>query len=286
MDTGAYLDRIAFRGPTAPTAETLVALQTAHLLAVPFENLDIHLGRPISQDEGALFAKIVGARRGGFCYELNGLFAALLRALGFGVDLVSARFPEETAADGYSPEFDHQVLLVAVPGEADRWLADVAGGRTGSSRPLRLVAGVEQPDPHDETPFLVTEAGAGAFWSLWRVSDGAWGELYRFSTIPRRPADFAAMCRHHQTSPDSPFPTGPVCSRLTPDGRVTLREDRLIVTWGGERTETPLADPDAVRAALWDHFAIALPADRPPRSPLAAPVGGAGAGAGAGAGSP
>ncbi|CAA9540441.1 MAG: hypothetical protein AVDCRST_MAG73-1839 [uncultured Thermomicrobiales bacterium] len=272
MDTGAYLDRIGYAGPTAPTVETLAALQRAHLLAVPFENLDIHLGRPISQDEGALFAKIVGERRGGFCYELNGLFAALLRALGFGVTQVSARFPNPDATDGYGPEFDHQILLATVPGESDRWLADAAGGRTGSTRPLRLVPGEEQPDPHDGTPFRLAEDGSGGSWTLWRMTDGTWGELYRFSTIPRRSADFAAMCRHHQTSPDSPFPNGLVCSRLNPDGRVTLGQDRLIVTHRGVRTETPLADPGAVRAALQDHFGIALPADRPLRSPLAGPI--------------
>src|SRR4051794_25362765 len=94
-DAAAYLDRIRHTGSRAPTIEALRALHRAHLHAVPFENLDIHLGRPIRLDPGAFFRKIVGERRGGFCYELNGLFAELLAALGFEVSLLSAR-----AADG------------------------------------------------------------------------------------------------------------------------------------------------------------------------------------------
>src|SRR5260221_4662216 len=89
MDINAYLRRINYNGPLTVSAETLSALHMAHLLAVPFENLDIGLGRPIVLSDKALFAKIVGARRGGFCYELNGLFAALLRALGFKVDMLA-----------------------------------------------------------------------------------------------------------------------------------------------------------------------------------------------------
>src|SRR5512135_1434001 len=91
MDTAAYLRRIQYHGPLVPTRSTLNTLQTTHLLTVPFENLDIHLKRPLSMKEGDLFKKIVTRRRGGFCYELNGLFAALLRALGFEVNLLSAR---------------------------------------------------------------------------------------------------------------------------------------------------------------------------------------------------
>src|SRR5258706_8881452 len=110
MDITAYLNRIAHRGPIEPTGETLRALHLAHLLAVPFENLDIGLGRPIVLDQAALFDKIVVRRRGGFCYELNGLFAALLRALGFEVTMLSAGVGR--AGGGFGPEFDHLTLLV------------------------------------------------------------------------------------------------------------------------------------------------------------------------------
>src|ERR1043165_6754189 len=129
----AYLARIAYSGPGDTTAATLRALHERHLLTVPFENLDIHLGREILTDEQRIVDKVVRRRRGGFCYELNGAFAALLRALGFDVEMLSARVPR---ADGTtSPEFDHMTLLVRAGGE--RWLAGVGFGEC-FLHPLRI----------------------------------------------------------------------------------------------------------------------------------------------------
>src|SRR5215204_5389972 len=140
LDTKAYLERINYSGPLEPTAETLRRLQLAHLLAVPFENLSIRAGEPIVLDDEALFEKVVGRRRGGFCYELNGLFAALLRALGFQVTLLSAGVAR---ADGtFGPDFDHMALLVTLE---DRWLADVGFGDSFRD-PLRLDERGEQPE--------------------------------------------------------------------------------------------------------------------------------------------
>jgi N-hydroxyarylamine O-acetyltransferase len=110
VNTKAYLQRINYDGALAPTAETLCQLQVAHLHAVPFENLSIHLGEPIVLEDEALFRKIVERRRGGFCYELNGLFSALLRALGFDVVRLSAGVAK--AEVGFGPEFDHMALMV------------------------------------------------------------------------------------------------------------------------------------------------------------------------------
>src|SRR3954447_10763487 len=110
LDVHAYLERIRYHGPLEPTAETLRRLQVAHLLTVPFENLSIHRGEPIELDDEALFEKMVVRRRGGFCYELNGLFAALLRSLGFEVVMLAAGV---MGADGeFSPDFDHMALMV------------------------------------------------------------------------------------------------------------------------------------------------------------------------------
>ena len=129
-DLGAYLDRIGYTGTPDATIETLRALHVAHLLSVPFENLDIHLGRTIVLDESHLFEKIVRQRRGGFCYELNGLFAGMLRALGFRVTMLSAGVARKSG--GFGPEFDHMTLTVDV-GE-EQWLADVGFGDGFSSR--------------------------------------------------------------------------------------------------------------------------------------------------------
>src|SRR5215213_9389215 len=123
MDIHDYLNRINYRGTLEPSVATLEALQRAHLLAVPFENLDIHLGRPIVLDQAALFDKIVRRRRGGFCYELNGLFAALLSALRFDTKMLSASVAN--AKGEWGPEFDHMTLLVTLD---KRWLVDVGFG--------------------------------------------------------------------------------------------------------------------------------------------------------------
>ena len=132
IDVPAYLARISYEGPVAPTLPVLQGMHVAHLQNVPFENLDIHLGRPLSLAEEDLFTKVVLRRRGGFCYELNGLFAALLREIGYEVTLLAAQFP---LADGRVPlEFDHLVLRVAAPGMAPV-LADVAAGRRSLCQP-------------------------------------------------------------------------------------------------------------------------------------------------------
>jgi len=123
---------MAYTGPLDLSPATLNALHLAHLYAVPFENLDIHLRRQLSLDQAALFDKVVTRRRGGFCYELNGLFCALLRELGFRVTMLSAEVARQSG--GFSPAFDHLALLVDLD---EPWLADVGFGN-GFRLPLRL----------------------------------------------------------------------------------------------------------------------------------------------------
>src|SRR5215813_1329532 len=125
MNIEAYLKRINYDGPVAPTPETLRALQVAHLLTVPFENLSIHSGEPIVLNEDALFAKIVEKKRGGFCYECNGMFAGLLRTLGFEVAMLGAGVARREG--GFGPNFDHMALTVTL---AERWLVDVGFGES------------------------------------------------------------------------------------------------------------------------------------------------------------
>ena len=264
LDRDAYLDRIGYQGALAPSAGLLPALSLAHLRAVPFENLEIvPLGRTLSLEPEVLFDKIVRRRRGGFCYELNGLFALLLEELGFGVERLAFQFPRE--GGGYTPEFDHMALRVttaagdALAAAGSRWLADVGAGRTSFAHPVPLdpLGAESAPDPAEGAVYRASEAGE--HWLVWaRRSGEEWTEEYRFRPIARRLADYAAMCRYHQTSPESPFTRGSICSRLTEDGRVTIREQRLLVTRGGAKDESPLPDEAAVGAALRDHFGIDL----------------------------
>lgn len=253
MNLPAYLARIAYSGALDPTVATLQALQRAHLLAAPFENLDIQLGRPIVLDRAALFDKIVAHRRGGFCYELNGLFAELLRALGFEVDLLAAGVAR--AGGGFGPVFDHLALLVRCPTSADRepWLADVGFGDSFRA-PLRLVAGLEQLQ--DGRAYRLERDGAE--WTLWERADGDWEPQYRFTLEPHAFAEYADMCRYHQTSPESSFTRKRVCSLATPDGRLTLSDLQLIATEGGTRTERQLAGEAEFRAVLRAQFGIDL----------------------------
>jgi N-hydroxyarylamine O-acetyltransferase len=255
IDAAAYLDRIGHHGPVAATEETLRNLHLAHLLTVPFENLDIHLGRPIVLDEWALFDKIVRRRRGGFCYELNGLFAALLKELGFDVTLLAAQFPRE---DGrMAPEMDHLVLLVRGEDLDEPRLVDIGAGRDSFIVPLRATATGEQSQPIGRARFrLVPERDA---WRLQRREPGGeWEQSYVLHWQPRDLGDFEAGCHFHQTSPDSHFPRQRVCTLLTSNGRVTLSDRLLITTADGRRAEREVTDDDEYREMLRTLFGIEI----------------------------
>jgi N-hydroxyarylamine O-acetyltransferase len=248
LNVPAYLKRIGHAGSTVPTPETLQALHRAHLLAVPFENLDIHLGRTIVCDEARFLHKIVGQRRGGFCYELNGAFAALLRALGFQVTLLSARVTRDDGSDG--PEFDHLTLRVDLE---EPWLADVGFGE-GFLEPLRLKPGVEQ----SQIGRIYRLADTEGLLRLEVMADDKWKTEYSFSLQPRQLPDFAAMCHYHQTSPESHFTRKRICSRATLEGRITVSDETLIETRNGIRHEQTLSGDEEWRAKLHELFGVTL----------------------------
>jgi N-hydroxyarylamine O-acetyltransferase len=251
MDVAAYLDRIQYQGRLVPDADTLRRLQAAHLLTVPFENLSIHWGEPIVLDDEALFEKIVVRRRGGFCYELNGLFAALLRTLGFEVAMLSAGVMG--AGGNYSPDFDHMALLVTL---GERWLVDVGFGES-AREPLRLDVQGEQVQ--EWGTYRIDRAEDDRRILMRRGENGVWGAQYRFGLEPYEYADFTPMCLYHQTSPSSHFKQRRICSLATPEGRVTLSDRRLIVTKGRERHERELAGEREYAEALRESFGIDSP---------------------------
>jgi len=249
MDKAAYLARIGFSASTQPSSVTLRGLHLAHMLTVPFENLDISLGREIICDERCFLHKIVDLRRGGFCYELNGAFAVLLRELGFSVTLLSARVSREDGSA--SPEFDHLALRVDLE---EPWLADVGFGDS-FLEPLRLKPELEQ----EQSSGRFRIVPVGDVMIMQRVRPGEfWKSLYRFTLTPRQLSDFAARCEFQQTSPESHFTQQRICTLPTQDGRITLSDLKLIRTIGERREERILASEDEWRSALAELYGVQL----------------------------
>ncbi|MEV8548616.1 arylamine N-acetyltransferase [Streptomyces glaucescens] len=266
-DIDAYLGRLGAARPARPSLDALRELHLRHLRTVPFENLSIHLGEPVVLDEKRLLDKVVGARRGGFCYELNGAFAALLDALGFGVTLLAARVH---GPRGLGIPYDHMALRVRTADAGD-WLADVGFG-AHSHYPLSWRDRAEQDDPGGS--FRIVEAGPDAAGVRGGgAADAADLDLlkggepeYRLETRPRALADFVTGAWWHTTSPESHFVRSLVCSRVTEDGgRITLSGRRLKVTAAdGAREEHEYGEEEdeAVLAVYRERFGIAL--DRVP----------------------
>lgn len=250
MNISVYLERINCPRPVKPDVETLHGLQLAHMLSVPFENLDIGFKRRIQITEQAIWDKIVINRRGGFCYELNGLFAWLLKQIGFEVTYLNARdYHEED--DTFGIDFDHLTLMVRAPGESTRWLLDVGWGDTFTQ-------------PLDIDNLEWQEQGLRAYrlepfrdgYQLWQRGYGEKVERqYYFDLTPHQfPADYEAACQYHQTSAESTFTRNRIISRLTENGRVSLDNGHLILTIDGQREKYPIQNEDEFHRLLQEHF--------------------------------
>ncbi|WP_369236846.1 arylamine N-acetyltransferase [Streptomyces sp. R21] len=257
----AYLRRIGVAHPAWPTADVLRELHLRHLQTVPFENLSIHLGEEIVLEEDRLLDKVVGARRGGFCYELNGAFGALLGSLGFDVTLLAGRVYGEEGRLGIP--YDHLALRVRTVDGGD-WLTDIGFG-AHSHYPLAFGERGEQTDPGGT--FRVVEAGPDA--AGVRGAGGTRGAedldvfrdgkpQYRLETRPRALGDFAAGAWWHSTSPVSHFTRSLVCSRVTEDGgRITLSGRSLTVTAAdGTKEVSELAGDEDVLTVYRERFGI------------------------------
>lgn len=250
LDINQYLTRINFRKNPQPDWETLKDLHRLHLLSVPFENLDIHLKREIHLNIPKLWEKIVGQKRGGICYELNGLFFYLLRQLGFEARMISARVVKENGRIGN--EFDHMAIIVNL---REPWLVDVGFGNN-FLEPLRLMPEIIQPDslgfyqisPYDEQYFVLRQSEDGLHFA----------DKYLFTTISRQLSDYTAMCRFQQTSPESRFTRKRICSIVTETGRVTFSDLNLLITDNGRKTERMLSGEAEFREMLKQYTGIDL----------------------------
>lgn len=243
FDADAYLDRIGYTGPVEPTAGTLAALHRAHMLAVPFENLDIHLGVRNVLDFEHVFDKVVRRRRGGWCFEVNGLFALLLEHLGYRVARCAAGVVRSDEPP--MPDFAHLTLRVDID---EPWLADVGFGDS-FTEPLRLE---DDGDQLRAGKAYRLERGGGRVTLLQEGSP-----QYAFTLTPRRMPQFQRMCDALQTPPGH-FTDGPICSRLTDEGRVSLADMRLITTTPAGPIERELADEAERAAVLRETFGVDL----------------------------
>ena len=248
MNVAQYLSRINL-GETRLDVNlpSLRSLQRAHLLAIPFENLDIHWKRPITIDPARFFSKIVEQRRGGFCYELNGLFNDLLRGLGFRTRLVSARVFN---GNEHGPEFDHAAIIVTI--DDDEYLADVGFGAF-TAEPLRFALDDEQQDANGT--FLIRKREDDYFEVLKR-EDGRWRSEYIFRDAARDLVEFSEMCDFQQYSPQSHFTKGKLCSIMTDSGRKTLTDKSFIVTMEGRKDEMSITSEDTFNTVLKREFGI------------------------------
>lgn len=247
MNIEDYLSRIGFTGTLAPNVPTLKALQRAHLLAIPFENLDIHWQNPIVPDTAKFYDKMIVRQRGGFCYELNGLFNQLLKELGYETRLVSARVYNGKV---HGPEFDHAAIIARV--DDDEYLVDVGFG-SFTTEPLRFVIGEKQQD--DAGIFIIRKFDK-EYLEVAKQEDGGWRSEYIFRDVRRELAEFAEMCDFQQYSPDSHFRKGKLCSIMIPNGRKTLTEKSFIVTTGDQKREFPVTSEAEFYSLLEREFGI------------------------------
>lgn len=249
MDTKKYLRRIGIENSgISPTIENLKNLQRRHLLTTPFENLDIHWKRQILLDTARFYEKIVEEKRGGFCYELNGLFNELLSSLGYQTRLVSARVSKGNG--DFGQEFDHLAIVVTF-GDKE-YLADVGFGAF-SAEPLLIDFEIEQKDANGTFALRKYDED---YLEVAKKDGDAWQSEYIFKPFGRALSEFAGMCEFHQTSPESHFTRGKICSLMLENGRKTLTGKAFIETKNGEKSETEISSEDEFYTVLAREFRI------------------------------
>ena len=250
FDLGAYLERIGYGGGLDPTLASLRAVHRAHLAAIPFENIDVRLGRPIGLDLRALQQKLVFGRRGGYCFEQNSLFAAALGALGFEVATLEARV-RPPGATATLPR-THMVLEIVLDGQA--WLADVGFGGDGSLDPVPIDGTVsEQPDEsyridrEHESTFVLRRS--------WR---GVWRDLYAFTRTPALPVDFEMANYFTSTHPQSRFVRTLTVQRSRPEQRQILRGRIFTVRRGTREVQREIV-PTELPGLFEEEFGLVIP---------------------------
>lgn len=245
MQVGAYLDRIGYRGPVAPTLECLTGIHRCQALNVPYENLDVQLGVPVGQDIEPIFDKIVNRRRGGWCYEMNGLLGWALREIGFDVMRVTGAVHRRDRGD--STLGNHLVLLVRLE---KTYVADLGLG-DGIREPIPLQAGVHR---QGELGFRLEQLEDG----YWRWHNHSFGNpaTADFRDAPADEDLLNAKVQFLQTSPESVFVQNLAFELMRPESVVTLVGRVLSEKTAGGESKTVLNSPGEIEAALAQHFGI------------------------------
>ncbi len=254
IDLDRYFARVGYAGPRAPTRATLDALTSAHVRAIPFENLDVLLGRPISLEADAVFEKLVVRERGGYCFEQNGLFLEVLGALGFDARPLSARVRLDRPRD-LTPPRTHLFVRVELGGES--LLTDVGVGGLSLTGSLRLFHDGPQDTPHEPRRIL----HEGGRWFHQASLGGVWSDVCEFTLEEMPPIDREVANHFTSTHPSSRFRQRLLVARAADDGvRVTLLNDTLKVRGrDGVARETLLTTPDELLDALRGHFGLVFP---------------------------
>jgi len=250
FNQSVYLNRIQISSPPPPTFDALCQLQKAHLFAIPFENLDMHYDRPIYLDLDKIYQKVVLDNRGGFCYELNGLFYQLLISLGYQVKMVSGRVYNKKRVLGQ--EFDHLALIVSI--DQKEYLCEVGFGAF-AIHPLEIKFDIWQQDPSGN---YMIQQGSGEYLSVGVQEKDEVVASYIFGLKERTFEEFEGMCHYQQTHPNSHFLQKKIITRPTENGRISLTGNVLKITKDDDSEFERLADEVAFRAALMEYFSIDL----------------------------
>ena len=268
VDLDAYCARVGYSGPRAPTIETLRALHALHPAAIAFENIDVLLDRGVDLDPAAVDAKLIDRRRGGYCYEQNGLFKRVLSAIGFEVTGLAARVLWNAPSDAPPRPRTHMALRVMI-GDDD-WLADVGFGGCVATAPLRLAAKGPQPTGHEQ--FRIAPL---ADELLVEARTGDWTSLYSLSLEPMLDVDYQLGNWFVSAHPSSPFRHDLMVSRVDAGARYTLSDNRLTVRMADGAVARRRLDPDQLEQVLAETFGLPVEPDWRPVIERAARGGGA-----------
>lgn len=255
LNLGAYLNRIGHRGPLEPTAATLRDLHRCHVQAIPFENLEIMLGRPVHLDLPSVQAKLVTSGRGGYCYEHNLLFAAVLERLGYAVTGLSARV---TMGTGKLRPPTHMCLRAEVDGVP--WLADVGFGGDGLLEPIPMRPGQHARQGAGAWEYALADQGGEGTWALRSLRPQGWLELYTFTCEARPPVDYTVFNWYTSTHRRSPFTQRLVVQKVSDTLRRSLLGDELTLIHPGWVRQTRTISPTDLPGILAADFSIELTA--------------------------